>query len=119
MMRSVVWSMSVSCGLNQNCRDCECASMRALDERRMRSWCLLGAPRSSCSYGSSRPEPEDSHGVEGASGIEVEPVAVQAGAVKEAVNRIAAAKNASRADEPFGNGALITSAETRAGCGRH
>lgn len=90
----------------------------ALDERRMRISGLIGVAGSNPSCGSFRPEPKDSQ-LEGARSIAVDPVAAHALLANVAVERSAAARSASRAEVPFGNGAFITSAEKLACCGRH
>ena len=79
-MRSVVWSMSASCGLNQKLMNVSAnanGTSFALDERRLPVWGSIGVPVSRRSCGSLRPEPEDSH-VEGARSIDVDPVAAHA-----------------------------------------
>ena len=90
----------------------------AVDERRMRMSRLIGVAGSNPSCRGFRPEPKDSQ-LEGARSIAVVPVAAHDSLADKAVKRIADTRSASRAEEPFGNGAIITSAEKPACCGRH
>ena len=98
MMRSVVWSMSASCGLNQKLmkvgaeREWETF---VIDERRMPVWGWSGVPVSRRSCGSLRPEAEGSH-AGSAPSIDVDAVAANAEVANKAVSRIAAARSEAR-----------------------
>ena len=90
----------------------------AVDERRRRMSGLMGIAGPNPSCGSFRPEPDDSQLEPGLS-ISVDPIAAQASTAGKADKRIAATASVGRADEPFGNGTVITSVETPACCARH
>lgn len=90
----------------------------ALDETRMRMSGLIGAAGSNPSCGSVRPDPKDSQ-LERARSIVVGPVAAHASLANVAAERITAARNPGRAEEPFGDGTFITGAETLGCRGRH